>query len=364
MILSESACDQFRATIRYLDGSKTCHACGISQKMCRTKESGQGGCQWPRIAIPIVMLATSNTFGRNIIRQAGYEGEPGDWAAYALWLGQAHRLRLWGELVSNSMVVMKDFLIYCKQEMKVEPWDADSIGDFEEPGHGGLEGGPPAAQCADADDATGSDDFFGSDVFGSGDDGNAGGEEGDDGDDDNTAGGGPRQRYWRRESRLIEAVLDPKRMRELTEEWHEQCAVCKVSGKIARGHRHWTDCKRAQEERGRIAEAIKALEDVQFASFAHCRWCYRSQAVCEIWARSVNWQGRVVFKKKPGVDCRYGRWVLEAAAIFLVFGADGGLEEWRVRDPSLGALKQEMGRKHKRGEVEFSGLFGYFYTWA
>lgn len=55
---------------------------------------------------------------------------------------------------------------------------------------------------------------------------------------------------------------------------------------------------------------------------------------------------------------------MEAAAIFLAFGADGGLEEWRVRDPSLAALKQEMGRKHRRGDIEFSRLFGYFYTWA
>lgn len=197
-------------------------------------------------------------------------------------------------------MVIKDFLVYCRQEMKNDPWDDEgSIGDFEEQGH---EGGLPTAQCAEADDAAGCSDFSGSNVFGecnvgSGENGNAGEAEDD---DDNTSGGAPRQRYWRRESRLIEAVLDPKRMRELTEEWHEQCAVCKVTGKIARGHWHWTECSRAHAEKGRISEAIKALEDVQFASFAHCRWCYRSQAVCEIWARSVNWQGRVVFKKKPG----------------------------------------------------------------
>lgn len=112
-----------------------------------------------------------------------------------------------------------------------------------------------------------SSDFFGSDVFGECNVGSGG--EGN--DSDNTAGGDPRQPYWRRESRPIEAVLDPKHMRELTEEWYEQCAVCKVAGKIARGHRHWTECSRAQKERGRISEAIEALEDVQFASFAHCR---------------------------------------------------------------------------------------------
>ncbi len=368
LLLGENACDQFRATIRYLDGSKTCHACGISQKMCRTRESGQGGCQWPRIATPIAMLATSNTFGRNIIRRAGYEDEAGDWGAYALWLGQPHRLRLWGELVSNSMVVIKDFLIYCKQRMKAEPWDAESMGDPDEDEHW-HEGGELPVQSAVDDDLTGSSDIFGEGTVGNGDDVDAGdtGEDDNDDDDDDEAAvarGTPKQRYWGRESRMIDPVLDPKRLRELTDEWHEQCAACKVTGKIARGHRHWSECNRVDGEKERISEAIKILEEVQFASFAHCRWCYRSQAVCEMWARSVNWQGRVVFKKKPGIDCKYGRWVLEAAAIFLVFGADGGLEEWRVRDPSLAALKQEMGRKYRRGEVEFSGLFGYFYTWA
>ena len=116
--------------------------------------------------------------------------------------------------------------------------------------------------------------------------------------------------------------------------------------------------------RERMSEAIEILDGVQFASFAHCRWCYRSQAVCEIWARSVNSQGRVVFRKRPGVDCKYGRWVLEAVAAFLVLGADGGLEAWTALDPSLAQLKQVMGKKDRRGEVEFSGLFGYFYTWA
>jgi superfamily II DNA helicase RecQ len=359
LLLGERACDQFRTTIRYLEGSKTCHACGISQKMCRTRESGQGGCQWPRIATPIVMLATSNTFGRNIIRQAGYEDEPGDWAAYALWLGQPHRLRLWGELVSNSMVVIKDFLVYCKQEMKAELWDAESMRGLGEYEHW-HEGGESPVQSA-----VGSDLMESSDIFGEITVGNGNGVDAGEDDDDDAAGGAPKPQFWRKESRVIDPVPDPGRLRELTEKWHEQCAVRKVAGKIARGHRHWSECDRVRgEEKDRISEAIKTLEEVQFASFAHCRWCYRSQAVCEMWARSVNWQGRVVFKKKPGVGCRYGRWVLEAAAIFLAFGADGGLEEWRIRDASLVALKQEMGRKYRRGELEFSGLFGYFYSWA
>jgi hypothetical protein len=349
--MSEDACDRFRATIRYLDGGKGCHACGISQKMCRTRESGQGGCQWPRIAPAIVRLATTNTFGRNIIRQAGYPGELEDWKSYALWLGQPHRLRLWGELVSNSMMVIKDFLVYCRQEMKNEPWDDESIGD-EGMEAGIIEdldgGGAALVQMAGVRDEAGSNDVFAE----------------YDNDNNDEAELYSQQHYWRKESRVIGSVLDPDRLRELSDEWRGQCAVCKVNGRIARGHRHWSDCEGRHGDTEKMVEAIGILDEVQFASFAHCKWCYRSQAVCEIWARNVNWQGRVVFKKKPGVDCKYGRWVLEAAAAFLAFGADGGLEDWRRRDSSLAELKQEMGMKHRRGEVEFSGLFMYFYTWA
>lgn len=105
--MSDEACDRFRATVRYLEGGKMCHACGISQTMCHTGEDGQNRCQWPRIAPAIVSMATTNNVGRNIIREAGYMGDIDDWTAYALWLGQPHRLRLWDELVSNSMMVIK-----------------------------------------------------------------------------------------------------------------------------------------------------------------------------------------------------------------------------------------------------------------
>ena len=49
------------------------------------------------------------------------------------------------------------------------------------------------------------------------------------------------------------------RLRELTDNWHEQCAVCKASGKIARGHRHWSACTRMQDGTEKMAEAIKIL---------------------------------------------------------------------------------------------------------
>ncbi|KAG6043435.1 hypothetical protein E4U33_001709 [Claviceps sp. LM78 group G4] len=159
--MSEDACDKFRKTVRYLDGGKTCHACGISQRMCRTGEDGQNRCQWPRIAPAIVRMATTNDVGRNIIREAGYMGEIDDWKAYALWLGQPHRLRLWDELVSNSMMVIKGFLIHCQKEMTREPWEFDSNDDRSlEAAMEEFWSGEEAELVMDGvrDDTTGSDD--------------------------------------------------------------------------------------------------------------------------------------------------------------------------------------------------------------
>ncbi|KAG5954584.1 hypothetical protein E4U58_007559, partial [Claviceps cyperi] len=223
--MSEDACDRFRATIRYLDGGKTCHACGISQKMCRTGEDGQRRCQWPRIAPAIVRLATANNVGRDIIREAGYMGDMDDWTAYALWLGQPHRLRLWDELVSNSMIVIKGFLIHCTREKSREPWEYETDEDMsigaameeiwnsEEAALGQVTGVRHAYPTENDDEVA---------------EGNLGN------DDDELAEGGidsadesnleSHQLSGNRKPRLMGAVLDIDHLRQLTNDWREQCA--------------------------------------------------------------------------------------------------------------------------------------------
>ena len=74
--------------------------------------------------------------------------------------------------------------------------------------------------------------------------------------------------------------------------------------------------------------------------------------------------GSVVFTKKRGKDCVYGAWLLEVAAGLLAFRNKDGLEGRRSADPSFQRLQGEMGKKHRRDEVEFSGMFMYFYQWS
>ncbi|KAG6071429.1 hypothetical protein E4U15_007483 [Claviceps sp. LM218 group G6] len=103
--MSALECDTFRASILYVKDANACHRCGISQKLCNTREAGSL-CQWPRIAPAILRLATANDAGREIITKAGYIGEMNDWEAYALWLGQKHSQRraTVARVVANLMV--------------------------------------------------------------------------------------------------------------------------------------------------------------------------------------------------------------------------------------------------------------------
>ena len=331
--MSDGACNAFRERTRYLDSSRTCFRCGISQKLCNTKEEGQGRCQWPGVAIPVVRAAMGHPVGRKIIGQAGYEGEMDDWDAYALWLGQPHRLRLWGELASNSMVVIKGFLIYCRREMEGRLDIGDDVEDEE-----GMEGA---------------------------------GVEDDNGKDEGPTGSDVKRRMQidspyveREEARAMGVVIDVEELRQMVDEWKQLCVLCKLHGRSGNGHQHWRQCTGAPHEREKMEKAVQVLVEVRFADFSQCMWCNRSQAMCELWERKVNASGRVVFKRQAGKDCVYGRWLLEAAAGLLAFRTKDGLDEWMMADPSFGRLKETMERKLRRGEVEFSGMFMYFYQWS
>jgi hypothetical protein len=342
--ISEQVCDEFRAQVRYPDG-RTCFRCGVGQKWCNTREE-RGSCQWPRIAAPVLRAAMASTIGRNIIRQAGYDGEMDDWAAYALWLAQPYRLRVWKELASNSMVVIKEFVLYCRQEMRDEGGehdDAESVGEVKEP------------QEDEMHIRSSDDDRIG----GAGDDDLPTAEntvvvEG------TAVMSGPAGRV---DERRMATPPNIDELRALVDGWKRLCVICKIKGRISRGHTHWKKCNGAEAERRQVEEAVGVLQAVRFAAFSHCQWCYRSPAMCELWQRVLDKNNRVAFKKRPGIDCEYGTWLLEATAALLAFRKDGVLE-WKARDPSLAQLKAEMGKKYRRMEVEYSGMFGYFYKWA
>lgn len=338
--LTEQACERFRQTVWHLDGSKTCFNCGISQKLCNTKEKGQGGCQWPRVAIPLVRIAMGNTVGRNIIRQAGHEGGTQDWVAYALWLGQPHRLRLWKELVSNLMVVIKDFLIYCRQEMEDRMNGKGGSRSIAE-----SEGEEVEVVEADTDEGTNIDNGLVR-------------HEAEEITPVNST-------YVEKEqARVMGPLVNVEQLRQMIDEWKQSCVLCKIHGRSNNAHQHWTECRGVAQEREKMEEAVKLLQEVEFAAFSQCKWCNRSQAICEVWERRINAAGRTMFQTRPGRDCRYGRWLLEAAAGLLAFRVKDGLDQRRTTDPSFLRLKEEMGKKLRRGEVEFSGMFMYFYRWV
>lgn len=326
--ISEQACDDFRTRIRYLDGSKTCYRCGISQRMCRTRVDSAAACQWPHVAIPVVRMAMTSTIGRNIIRQAGYEDDWEEWDAYALWLGQPHRLRVWGELASNSMVVIAEFLIYCSQEMKSMDTN-DIVDEIEEV----EEMGETAGVVDEVEEVEPSGELVETDPLG-------------------------------RPARLMGPVADVSEIRRLLGGWKDRCVLCKARQRPGIGHNHWTKCTEGVEDRIQMEKAVGLLGSVRFANFSGCKFCKRPQAVCETWERKVKENGPVVFRMRPGSRCEYGDWLLEATAVLLAVRERDGLKERQRQDSRLESTKTEMGRKERRGEVEFNGMLEYFYRWA
>lgn len=113
--VTEVVLDTFRRRLRYRDNSHSCHRCGLSQRYCPTGEDIHAACPWPQALVPAVYLTMGG--GRatvDLLRGLGYGGEEyqgqgatwSGWTEYATWLGQRHIRRVWGELMSNAMVVM------------------------------------------------------------------------------------------------------------------------------------------------------------------------------------------------------------------------------------------------------------------
>jgi hypothetical protein len=95
--------DGFRQKIRDGGGGHSCRRCWVSQKYCATGEKWENKCQWPNVVIPVAYAAMVIEEGQEIVQGLGFKG--GDIEAYARWLGMRHRERIWGEFVSNALVV-------------------------------------------------------------------------------------------------------------------------------------------------------------------------------------------------------------------------------------------------------------------
>jgi hypothetical protein len=354
--VGELACGGFRETIRYLDAGHACHRCGISQRLCDTGEE-QGTCQWPHTAIPLLRLALACGTGRNIVRKAGYEGEMGDWGEYALWLGQVHCLRLWGEAVSNSMVVLSEFLVFCAQERASKGEMEGGLGVEEEETEEGEEGREDDDDDDD-DEVTLRERARGSEEV------QAANDDGMHGPDDEIEEAEGIARLSRVHETEIGPQLSVERIRQLLDGWKGVCVICRARGRSSRDHTHWKECQAGVADKAAMEEAMKTLEAVRFQSFSGCHYCQRPQAVCELWNRTVNGGGWAVFKKRQGAQCSYGAWLMEGAAVLLALKAKDGLKDRRAAESCPGAFVKEMGRKDRRGEVEFNGMFAYFYRWA
>lgn len=98
--------DGFRRGVRDAGNCHSCRRCWVSQKWCATGQDVANRCQWPNVVMPVAKAALGIIEGIAVVRGCGFQGEIGeDLEEYKRWLGRRHAERVWGEFVSNAMVV-------------------------------------------------------------------------------------------------------------------------------------------------------------------------------------------------------------------------------------------------------------------
>ena len=109
----EEEWDSFRQTISFDLDSHSCYKCGFSQKLCKTGKSEEEKCQWPGVVSGVLLAALKTPIGRGIIRRAGFKGAmEADGMEYRKWVRMAHRLRIWGEIMSNGMAIVLEYILW------------------------------------------------------------------------------------------------------------------------------------------------------------------------------------------------------------------------------------------------------------
>lgn len=74
-------------------------------------------CQWPNVVVPVIWAAVGLLKGIDIIRQLGYTGEFLDnFKGYMQWLERWHVRQVWGENMSNAMVVFIKIVLQLSRE--------------------------------------------------------------------------------------------------------------------------------------------------------------------------------------------------------------------------------------------------------
>ncbi|KAF4546947.1 Helicase conserved C-terminal domain-containing protein 1 [Elsinoe fawcettii] len=106
--------ERLRTKMKFERKTHSCWRCSFSQKLCHTGRGGDEACQWPGVAMEVLIVAMENSWGRGIIRRLGYHDEIGaEPDAFSAWLGRRHGPRIWEEVMSNTMAVVLEFLVFC-----------------------------------------------------------------------------------------------------------------------------------------------------------------------------------------------------------------------------------------------------------
>jgi len=411
--------DTFRKQIKYAKASKACRKCGINQRMCNTREDAKRKCQWPGIAVPVLMTAVRDPIGRNIIRKAGFEPkrvieeDKEGWKAYALWCGQARDRRIWGEVMSNSMWVVKEFLVYKSGERMRQFDDGDDDGKDKQ-----VDDDTDSFVDMDIDD----DDFIlvDSETTETATAGAAAATQADRPQDRREKEPGQQQQQRQEDNSpdarntaverlertgkiprisnrpLCSEVSSREAFEAKLSMYRGCCTVCTArSGKTERGHTSWRACPLV-EKMGSLEkmEAMdKRLTRAQMEVTSGCKKCWRPCMLCEQYKkRAVSAGGGgggltenryIKWDKIQGAWCgergefkgdQRVREDLRGIALGLLFSSRDEIWDWVMKDGELEGegsdmiewltSKSKVGLRVREGWVQSSKLCELIWAWG
>ena len=346
--------DTFRGWIRYSSKAKGCHKCGISQKICETGQDGGRGCQWPGLAIAVLITAARDGVGRNIIAKAGFDNEGfeemTEWKRYARWCGQTREQRIWGEVMSNSMMVITEWVLYKWQE-RAKVFEGGYVGDGNRRDE--SEGREVTDECRQAYEILQAADDSDSVVYCSQATSETGETRTDEGTEEIVGRGGLST--GRRDGKLADKMT----FWEVVGRYKDCCSCCVARYGVNKcGSNDWRLC---QETRKRgVGEKMEELEGwlgrlMMLKVGSGCYNCGGPMVLCEgksQGTRGLLKEGRWVHFERGSGWCggmmggkEVSRGVISKAAVGIMFSGREDVMEWLMEQGCEGLSGAAEGRE-------------------
>jgi superfamily II DNA or RNA helicase len=174
----------------------------------------------------------------------------------------------------------------------------------------------------------------------------------------------------RQQAQAITRSRSIEQLQALFMQWKSGCGICRIHGRVEVDH-EWAQCPHAPASfRKDIAAGIEWMGQIRWsAAWVCCRQCWAPQAICQRYT-PIDGRGPERYRQVPGQTCQFARVLRTAASIVVNSHSDvviAWIEEQAAQDgvpAGPEGIGIWLGRLHRGGGVEMSGLCRLFSEWA